>query len=134
MDLTSLARRPRQAAVAVAVSDGAVIASACAGFDSRGEPAHVDETVFMTASITKTVMAVLALQCHERGELDLEADINVQLAKGPDGLCVRHPRFTQSCITARHLLTHASGLADDESRLHTPPFYTPDADCPMTLV
>ena len=34
------------------------------------------ETVFLTASITKTVVAMLAVQCAERKELDLDQDIN----------------------------------------------------------
>ncbi len=35
-----------------------------------------EQTVFLTASITKTVIAMLAVQCVERKELDLDQDIN----------------------------------------------------------
>ncbi|MBO8196097.1 serine hydrolase [Streptomyces oryzae] len=65
-------------------------------------PARVD-TVFDLASLTKLFTAVAALQQVERGALDLDTPI-VGYADPRAGLVTDHG------ITARHLLTHTSGL------------------------
>jgi CubicO group peptidase (beta-lactamase class C family) len=99
------------AATAAVVAGGAVVCTAAAG-SVDGEPADAGSTVFLTASISKTFLAALALQCAERGELTLDEDISVHLA-GP----LRNPHFPERAITARQLLQHRSSLCDDESAL-----------------
>ena len=75
-------------------------------------------TVFVTASISKTFIAALALQCSERGELDLDADINLVLGRSGEAPSrVGNPYFAGAQVTARQLLTHTAGLVDDESNL-----------------
>jgi len=52
--------------------------SAAPGVDAqaRQEPREVDcDTMFLTASISKTVMAIACMQAVERGELDIDADL-----------------------------------------------------------
>lgn len=85
----------------------------------EGAAGHVDEvpatpmtTVMMTASITKTFIAALAMTCVERGELTLDTNIDAYLP-----FSVRNPHHPQSPITSRHLLLHRSSLHDDESSL-----------------
>lgn len=101
-------------------------------------PPQVDEnTVFLLASITKTFIAVLCLQCFERGELDLDTDINEYLSRDsryPPVPRVDNPYFSSHAITLRHLLTHSSGLSDDESALESDSKWRVDGqDCPITL-
>ena len=73
----------------------------------RERPATVD-TVFLLASVSKTVTAVAVMQAVEDGLLDLDADVNDVLP-----FPVRNPHFGSRPITARMLLTHTSSIQDD---------------------
>ena len=97
-------------AVASATSGGAVVLSAAAG--RADGVAATEHTVFSTASISKTFLAALALQCVERGELDLDHDVS-----GLIGIDVGNPHFPAAAVTSRQLLQHRSSLCDDESAL-----------------
>lgn len=78
-------------------------------FGMANETMPVDEhTLFLVASVTKTVTGALALQLAEEGRLDLDADVATYL-----GFSVRHPMFPDVPITARMLASHTSGLTDD---------------------
>lgn len=75
----------------------------------------VDEhTLFLVASVSKTVVAALLLQLAEAGQLDLDADVATYL-----GHPVRHPAFPDTPVTTRMLATHTSGLEDDWLELGT---------------
>lgn len=65
------------------------------------------ETVFRCASVSKTVMAMGALRLCERGLLTLDGDVSEVF-----GFRVRHPRFPDTPVTLRQLLTHTAGLSD----------------------
>jgi CubicO group peptidase (beta-lactamase class C family) len=65
-------------------------------------------TIFMLASVSKTVTAVAAMQAVEDGLLDLDADVNEVLH-----FAVRNPSFPDDPITARMLLTHTSSIVDN---------------------
>lgn len=113
----------------VGVIGDQVVCSGAAGLAGDDEPeASTENTVFPVASISKTFLAVVCLQCSERGELSLDADISQYLSEP-----VRNPAFPDQPITARHLLTHRSGLHDDESALLPGPFRTEGGDCSMPL-
>ena len=92
-------------------------------------PCDAERTVFLAASITKTLVAALAAQCAERGELDLDADVSDAYLL-PGGLdAVRSAHFPGVPLTCRALLTHRSGLRDDEAGLRRgSPFRTERAD------
>ncbi len=64
------------------------------------------ETIYGLASISKTFVALAAMQLYEQGLIDLDGDINQYL-----DFSVRNPRFPLIPITTRMLLTHTSGLA-----------------------
>lgn len=67
-------------------------------------------TPFMLASISKTVTATAILQLVEDGTIGLDQDIDSILDFALD-----NPRVPgDETITVRHLLTHTSGLVDDE--------------------
>jgi len=116
-------------AIAVAlVRDGAVVHSAAAG-EASGVEADAEKTVFMTASISKLMNAVLCMQMVERGELELDQDINEYL-----GISVRNPNFPDAQITTRSLLTHTSGIRDDEYAVNlVGRWKVMGADCLTTL-
>lgn len=75
------------------------------------------DTIFMLASISKTVMSIAAMQAVEHGPLDLDADVNDVLP-----FRVRNPRHPNDPITLRMLLTHTSSIRDDWPSIV--PFYT----------
>lgn len=108
LELPASDAQPTLAAAAVVVG-GAVVCSAAAG------GASAESTAFLTASISKTFLAALALQCVERGELELDADIALHLPAA--AAAVRNPFFSDVPITARQLLQHRASLVDDEAYL-----------------
>ncbi|MFN6120850.1 MAG: serine hydrolase domain-containing protein [Actinomycetes bacterium] len=65
------------------------------------------ETVFMAASCSKPVTAMLVLQQVDRGVLDLDTDVNTYLRRWhvpPNEFTVEQP------VTLRHLLSHTAGV------------------------
>ena len=65
------------------------------------------DTMFMAASCSKPITAVLALQQVDRGVFDLDADINRYLTRWQvpvDEFTSRQP------VTLRHILSHTAGL------------------------
>jgi CubicO group peptidase (beta-lactamase class C family) len=92
--------------------DGEVAYARTAGYLDReaGKP-MAPRTIFRLASVTKPFVAVAALAAAEAGVLDLDAPITRYL---PDF----RPRLADGSapvITARHLMTHTSGLTYDLS-------------------
>ena len=53
-------------------------------------------TIFITASVTKPLAALAALQLVERGSLALDESVSAKI-----------PRFRHHAVTLRHLLTHS---------------------------
>ncbi|MFN2426718.1 MAG: serine hydrolase domain-containing protein [Candidatus Binatia bacterium] len=97
---------------AALVSQGEVVWSKGYGLRSvsPSRPALAD-TPFMLASVSKTVTATAVMQLVEDGVLGLDDDIDGILEFSVD-----NPRVPgDEVITVRHLLTHTSGLADDET-------------------
>ena len=67
-----------------------------------------ESTCFRIASVSKLVMSFGALSLMESGLLDPDADISGYL-----GYPVRHPRYPETPVTMRMLLTHTASLTDD---------------------
>jgi CubicO group peptidase (beta-lactamase class C family) len=65
------------------------------------------DTVYMLASVSKTVTCAAVMQLWEAGSLDLDADVNRYLP-----FEVRNPHFPHHRITTRMLLTHTSSIRD----------------------
>ena len=72
--------------------------------DGASEFDATDETAFTFASISKTITGVAVLMLHERGLVDLDADINTYLR--PWSIAV-------DGITLNMLMTHTSSITDD---------------------
>lgn len=118
-DLRTLMRAARVPGLAACiVRDGQVDWTGAYGWANigRGRRTTID-TIFMLASISKTVMATAVMQAVEDGLLDLDGDVG-------DGLPfpVRNPRFPIASISLRMLLTHTSSVRDDWPTII--PFYT----------
>ncbi|MDH5375535.1 MAG: beta-lactamase family protein [Candidatus Bathyarchaeota archaeon] len=73
---------------------------------SRGYGGASQDTVYLIASITKPFVATAVLQLYERNLIDLDDDVNKHLP-----FTMRHPRYPDTAITIRMLLSHRSGLA-----------------------
>lgn len=116
------------AVAAAVVVGGSLVFSGAAGTDDNGEMCSAERTIFMTASISKTITALACLQASERNELDLDADVGEYARIG-----ARNPHFEDAKLTIRHLLQHRSGLCDDESALLEGEWRTEKADCEVAL-
>lgn len=87
-----------------------------------------DSTLFMVASISKPVTALAMMKLYDEGRVDLDQDINAYLP-----FEVGHPRYVDSVITVRMLLSHVSSIRDHWPVLEIG--YTIDigGDSPVTL-
>ena len=72
----------------------------------RSEPVR-PSTLFMLASISKTVVATAVMQAVERALFGLDDDVS-EILPFP----VRTPEHPRRAITVRHLLTHTSSIRD----------------------
>lgn len=73
----------------------------------------VDEhTLFVAASISKTITATRAMQLVEAGMLDLDVPVETYV-----DFDVRHPEHPTIPITTRMLLTHMAGIEDVWTKL-----------------
>lgn len=103
--LENLARRNGIASVSVAwIANGEISRVAAAGERVRGEPATPD-TLYTVASLTKPVTALTVLKLVESGAWNLDEPlarwyVDPDVADAPEA----------ALLTARHVLTHTSGL------------------------
>ena len=103
---------------ALTMKDGEVVGEYYLGYADLEEGRPVDaDTRFMIASMSKPVTAAALMLLVQRGELDLDADINRYLP-----FEVRNPAYPAKPITARMLLAHTSSIRDDWDVLD--PLYT----------
>ena len=92
------------------VANGDVVWSKGYGFANVAESQPVTpDTPFMIASISKAVTGVALMQAVEEGHFGLDDDINTLLP-----FEVNNPRIEGEVITPRHLVTHTSGIVDNE--------------------
>ncbi|MFT5815447.1 MAG: CubicO group peptidase (beta-lactamase class C family) [Psychroserpens sp.] len=81
-------------------------------------------TLFQAGSISKPVAAIAALKLVEKGELDLDVDVNQYLK----GWQVKGDLLTkENPVTLRHLLTHTGGIS-----VHGFPGYATGSEIPST--
>jgi CubicO group peptidase (beta-lactamase class C family) len=77
-----------------------------------GEKPVSEDTMFMIASVTKTVVITAIMQLWEQNLFNLDDDINAYL-----DFEVRNPYHPEAPITFRHLMTHRSSIHDRYSLL-----------------
>lgn len=81
---------------------------------ATGRKVTADDPV-RVASISKLVTTIGVMRLVEDGKLDLDADVSTYL-----GWTLRHPRFPDTPITLRLLLSHRSSLTDAAGYYATP--------------
>lgn len=88
------------------IKDDHIIWSKGYGYYDRAEkkPATT-ETIYVLASVTKTVVGTALMQLYEQGRFGLDDDVNAYLP-----FELRNPNFPDDPITFRMLLSHASSL------------------------
>lgn len=75
---------------------------------ARNLPLRLDSRARI-ASVSKTFVTIAAMQLKDAGKLDLDADAGEYL-----GFALRNPRYPQTPITTRMLLSHTSSLRDND--------------------
>ncbi len=66
------------------------------------------DTLFMLASVSKTITAIALMQLFDAGKFGLDDDVNPHLP-----FAARNPNFPNNPITFRQLLTHTSSIRDN---------------------
>lgn len=77
-------------------------------YDVENEKEANKNTIYLVASISKTVTATAIMQLHEKGRFKLDDDVNEYLP-----FALRNPEYPNKPITFRMLLAHRSSLAED---------------------
>lgn len=90
--------------IAVVTPDSVVWQAGFGVTDASGGDSVTTETVFEAASLSKPVLAVVAMTLADRGRLDLDAS----LVSRVDSLPTSDPRAAQ--VTARMVLRHTTGF------------------------
>ncbi len=113
---------------ALIIKNGQVVWSGNYGL-AQVEPAVpvTDDTLFMLASVSKTVTTVAILQLWEQGRFGLDDDVNGYLP-----FRVVNPHFPDVPITFRMLLTHTSSIQDNSGMLYGSRIYC-EGDSPISL-
>lgn len=109
---------------AAIVKDGEIACVSVAGYSEISDRRPVTpDTLFLVASVSKTVTATALMQLYERGRFRLDDDINDYLP-----FEVEIPAAPDEAITFRHLLTHTSSLKDNPIAFNTFTEYGADPD------
>jgi CubicO group peptidase (beta-lactamase class C family) len=108
------------------IKDDMIIWTGAYGYaDIRRNIRVTDSTLFMLASISKTVTGTALLQLWEKGFFELDDDMNHYLP-----FPVVNPHYPDSSITFRMLLSHTSSLNDNWDVMNST--YVP-GDSPIPL-
>ena len=111
---------------ACVVGDGRVVwANGYGWANVEKQVAVTPDTLFMLASVSKTITSVALMQLYDDGLFGLDDDVDDYLP-----FSTRNPRHPATPITPRMLLTHTSSLADNWDVIE--PLYTP-GDSPIPL-
>jgi CubicO group peptidase (beta-lactamase class C family) len=94
---------------AVLVKDNAIVWYGNYGLANRDENIPVtDSTIFMLASVSKTITATALMQLVEDGLVGLDDPVNDHIP-----ITVVNPNHPDSVITIKQLLTHTSSIQDN---------------------
>lgn len=113
--LPAAAHQPIASARVAFDRDGVTATQAQGLADVQAQRALTVDDPVRIASISKLVLAIGVMRLVEEGRLDLDADVSSYL-----GWELRHPRFPETPITLRLMLSHRSGLTDNAGYWATP--------------
>lgn len=91
------------------VKDGELVYEEAFGWKEEGKVPLSTTDIFRIASISKSFSATSVMQLVEKKKLSLDDDVS-----GLIGFTVRNPKFPDTVITLRMLLSHTSGINDSE--------------------
>ena len=101
---------------AAIVKDGRLVCTVVAGMANIEQDRPVtSDTLFLVASVSKTITATALMKLYEQGKFRLDDDINKYLP-----FKVSIPASPTSTITFRHLLTHTSSIKDNNDYFDCP--------------
>lgn len=108
-DLLEVMQRNEAVGLAVvAVKDGKVIYNKSLGYKDLENKTPMGETdVLRIASISKSFTTIGILQLMEQGKLELDTDVSDIM-----GFKIRNPKYPETPITVRMLLSHISSMSD----------------------
>ena len=124
---------------AAIVKHGKIVCASAAGMANIEENRPVTpDTLFLVASISKTITATAIMQLVEQGKIDLDDHVGDYL---PFEVSV--PFSPEASVTLRQLLTHTASIDDNPAYVNCPgwckygseisPFVTRGADSPISL-
>lgn len=124
---------------AAIVKRGRIVCASAAGMANIEENRPVTpDTLFLVASVSKTVTATAVMQLAEQGKFALDDDVNDYLP-----FEIRVPFSPEAPVTFRQLLTHTASIDDNPAYVNCPgwctygssisPFVTRGADSPISL-
>ena len=95
----------------VVAMDGEIVYERYYGVQQQTTRVPVTErSYFRCASVTKLVTGIGIMKMMDEGLLDVDEDISTYL-----GYTVRNPRYMESPITLRHLMSHTAGMEENAS-------------------
>ena len=115
-------------AVAVVRPDGRYWATGFGYADIGAKKPMTENSIISIGSVSKTITGVSVMQLVEKGKIALNGDINDILSFN-----VKNPKQLGKTITPRHVLTHTSGLVDNEEIYGSPVSYHFGGDNPIEL-
>ena len=86
------------------------------GYGFSDLEAHIpatDQTIYVVASITKTITSTALMQLYEQGLFQLDDDVNMYLP-----FSLRNPTYPDDPITIRMILSHSSSFTTDPETYH----------------
>ncbi len=96
--------------------DGQRIYEQYYGSEDRKTKVPVDEnTVYKVASVSKMISAIGVMRLWDAGLIDLDAGLT-----GQKGLPIRNPRFPETPVTLRQVMSHTSSLLSSAPYLTVP--------------
>jgi CubicO group peptidase (beta-lactamase class C family) len=94
-----------------AVKEDSIVYIGYRGYANLKDKVEISsQTRMLVGSISKTVTLTAIMQLYDRGQIDLDADINSYLP-----FEVRNPRYKDMPITVRMLLTHTSSISNTKT-------------------
>ena len=115
--------------VAVVKNDKLVFSKGYGFANQEAKQPATSESIFLIASISKTIIGMAAMQLVEQGKLGLDTDINQYLP-----FKLTNPKNPNAIITCRHLMTHTATLVDAHyEQVANPALYTFGADPTLSL-
>ncbi|MBT4684943.1 MAG: serine hydrolase [Candidatus Marinimicrobia bacterium] len=96
-------------AVAIVSGDSIIFTQGYGYSDIQTKEPFTPNTVINIASISKTFVGVALMNLVENGLISLDKDVNTFLP-----FKVQNPHLPESIITLRHLMSHSSGIQDNQ--------------------